>query len=70
MSKKENFGKRVFFMSLDNVKFRRPVVPGDQVIFEVVKIKLRSRTGMMHGAAFVNGLLAAEADLKFSMVDD
>ncbi|MEW5692061.1 MAG: bifunctional UDP-3-O-[3-hydroxymyristoyl] N-acetylglucosamine deacetylase/3-hydroxyacyl-ACP dehydratase [Candidatus Hydrogenedentota bacterium] len=70
LSKKENAGKIVFFMGLDNVKFRRPVVPGDQIIFEVVKIKLKAKTGVMHGSAYVNGQLAAEADLKYSIVDE
>jgi UDP-3-O-[3-hydroxymyristoyl] N-acetylglucosamine deacetylase / 3-hydroxyacyl-[acyl-carrier-protein] dehydratase len=63
-------GRLVFFMGLDNVKFRRPVVPGDQVIFEVEAVKIRSRTGMMRGQAFVEGHLVAEADLKFSIPEE
>jgi UDP-3-O-[3-hydroxymyristoyl] N-acetylglucosamine deacetylase/3-hydroxyacyl-[acyl-carrier-protein] dehydratase len=63
-------GRLVFFMGLDNVKFRKPVVPGDQVIFEVEAVKMRSRTGIMHGKAFVEGTLVAEADLKFSIPEE
>ena len=63
-------GRLVFFMGLDNVKFRKPVVPGDQVIFEVEAVKIRSRTGLMRGQAFVEGNLVAEADLKFSIPEE
>lgn len=60
-------GKLVFFMGIDDAKFRRPVVPGDQVVFEVEAVKVRSRTGVMAGKAFVEGHLVAEAVLKFSL---
>lgn len=63
-------GRLVFFMGLDNVKFRKPVVPGDQVIFEVEAVKIRSRTGLMRGEAYVEGTLVAEADLKFSIPEE
>lgn len=62
-------GSLVFFMGLDNVKFRKPVVPGDQIIFEVEAVKVRSRTGQMHGKAYVEGTLVAEAELKFAIPD-
>jgi 3-hydroxymyristoyl/3-hydroxydecanoyl-(acyl carrier protein) dehydratase len=40
------------------------------VIFEVEAVKMRSRTGIMHGKAFVEGTLVAEADLKFSIPEE
>lgn len=70
LSRKENLGKTAFFMGLDKVKFRRPVLPGDQLVFEVEKIKIRKHTGIMKGQAFANGRLAAEAELKFAIVDE
>jgi len=57
-------GQLVFFTGLENVKWRKQVVPGDQIIFEVETVKIRSRSAVMHGEAFVEGQLVAEADLK------
>jgi 3-hydroxyacyl-[acyl-carrier-protein] dehydratase len=55
---------------IDKAKFRRPVVPGDQLVMtmELVRIKHR-RFGWMRGRAEVDGQLAAEAELMFSIVD-
>src|SRR6266508_3906625 len=47
--------KVVYFMSLDNVKFRRPVVPGDQIRFELEMLQFRGKTCRMKGAGFVDG---------------
>jgi UDP-3-O-[3-hydroxymyristoyl] N-acetylglucosamine deacetylase/3-hydroxyacyl-[acyl-carrier-protein] dehydratase len=69
LSKPENAGKIAYFMSIDRVKFRKPVVPGDQLILDVEVLKLRSRTGQMRGRAFVDGKLVSEAELMFSLVD-
>ena len=59
---KEN-GDTVFFMSMDKVKFRKPVVPGDQIIFELRPLRTGSRVWKMAGKAFVNDELVAEAEL-------
>jgi beta-hydroxyacyl-ACP dehydratase FabZ len=59
---KEN-GDTVFFMSMDKVKFRKPVVPGDQIIFELTPLRTGSRVWKMAGKAFVNDELVAEAEL-------
>jgi beta-hydroxyacyl-ACP dehydratase FabZ len=57
-------GKRIiYFMSIDKVKFRKPVVPGDQLVFEVVPLRTGSRVWKMAGKAFVGGDLVAEAEL-------
>jgi 3-hydroxymyristoyl/3-hydroxydecanoyl-(acyl carrier protein) dehydratase len=56
-------------MSLDNVKFRRPVIPGDQLRFEVEMVQLRGRTCRMRGKAWVDGNLVAEAEMMARVVD-
>jgi len=55
--------KVVYFMSLDNVKWRRPVRPGDQLVFEIALVQLRRNICKMRGEGFVDGQLVAEADL-------
>jgi beta-hydroxyacyl-ACP dehydratase FabZ len=61
--------KLVYFAGIDSARFRRPVIPGDQVRFEVQVVKLRSRSARLRGEAFVDGVLVAEAELFSSMVD-
>ena len=59
----EENGDTVFFMSMDKVKFRKPVVPGDQITFELKPLRTGSRVWKMAGKAFVNDELVAEAEL-------
>ena len=61
--------KLVFFMSIDNVKFRKIVVPGDQIIMELTMLKARRNTFKMIGKAFVKGELACEAEMMAGVVD-
>ena len=61
--------KVVYFMSLDNVKFRRPVVPGDQLRCELELVQFRGRTCRMRGVAYVDGEVAAEADMMARVMD-
>ena len=61
--------KVVYFMSLDNVKFRRPVKPGDQLRFELEIQQIRGRICRMRGVAYVDGEVAAEAEMA-AMVRD
>jgi len=61
--------KVVYFMSLDNVKFRRPVLPGDQIRFELEMTQFRGRTCRMTGAAYVDGQVVAEAEMMAMVVD-
>jgi UDP-3-O-[3-hydroxymyristoyl] N-acetylglucosamine deacetylase/3-hydroxyacyl-[acyl-carrier-protein] dehydratase len=61
--------KVVYFMSLDNVKFRRPVVPGDQLRCELEMIQFRGRTCRMKGVAYVDGLVVCEAEMMARVVD-
>ncbi len=53
----------VLFMAIDKVKFRKPVVPGDQVIFELVPLRTGSRVWKMAGKALVKDDLVTEAEL-------
>lgn len=61
--------KVVYFMSLDGVKFRRPVLPGDQLRFEIEMIQFRGRTCRMRGEAFVDGQPVCEAEMMARVVD-
>jgi UDP-3-O-[3-hydroxymyristoyl] N-acetylglucosamine deacetylase/3-hydroxyacyl-[acyl-carrier-protein] dehydratase len=61
--------KVVYFMSLDNVKWRRPVKPGDQLRFELEVVQIRGRICRMKGVAKVDGELVAEAEMA-AMVRD
>ena len=65
----EHTGKVAVLLSLDRVKFRRPVVPGDQLIIEVRARRVKSRTGHVHGSVRVGDAHVAEADIKFMMLD-
>jgi UDP-3-O-[3-hydroxymyristoyl] N-acetylglucosamine deacetylase / 3-hydroxyacyl-[acyl-carrier-protein] dehydratase len=61
--------KIVYFMALDNVKWRRPVTPGDQIRFEVEVLQIRGRTAKMKGVGTVDGQIVAEADMMARIVD-
>lgn len=67
--KLEHTGKIAVLLSLDKVKFRRPVTPGDQVRIEAVSQRVRSRAGEVRCKATVAGEPAAEADIRFMLVD-
>ncbi|MBU1713572.1 MAG: 3-hydroxyacyl-ACP dehydratase FabZ [Proteobacteria bacterium] len=62
-NQEERPGELVYFMGMDKVKFRKPVIPGDQLIFEVKIINIRLKAVKMAGIATVDGILAAEAEL-------
>ena len=61
--------KVVYFMSLDNVKWRRPVTPGDQIRFEVEVLQIRGATCRMKGVGTVDGHVVAEAEMMARVVD-
>jgi UDP-3-O-[3-hydroxymyristoyl] N-acetylglucosamine deacetylase/3-hydroxyacyl-[acyl-carrier-protein] dehydratase len=56
-------------LSMDRVKLRRAVRPGDQLILEAEALHVRSRTGHCRCQALVGGDVAAEAEIKFMLVD-
>jgi UDP-3-O-[3-hydroxymyristoyl] N-acetylglucosamine deacetylase/3-hydroxyacyl-[acyl-carrier-protein] dehydratase len=61
--------KVVYFMSLDDVKFRQPVMPGDQLLFELRMLQLRGRTCRMRGVTRVDDEVVAEATMMARVVD-
>jgi 3-hydroxyacyl-[acyl-carrier-protein] dehydratase len=57
-------------MTIDNVKFRKPVVPGDQILLHATVTKrVRQNIVQLRGEASVDGKIVCEADLMFSIVD-
>ena len=65
----ENRGKLIYFMGFDKVRFRKPVVPGDQLILELEMLKFRSKVVKMAGVAKVDGKIVAEAQLMAAYGD-
>ena len=65
----ERHQKRFYFTAIERARFRRPVVPGDQVRYEVDVIRRRPTVGKLKARAMVGEALAAEATLSCSMVD-
>lgn len=61
--------KVIYFMTIDKVKFRKPVLPGDQVRFELEQIKSRSNIRGYKAQALVDGSIVAEAELMAMIVD-
>jgi beta-hydroxyacyl-ACP dehydratase FabZ len=61
--------KVIYFMSIEGVKFRKPVVPGDQLVMEVKVVSLKGRICKMRGEAFVAGQKVAEAEFMSMLMD-
>jgi len=61
--------KLIYFTGIENAKFRRPVIPGDQLRIEMELLSRRSNFGKMQGRATVDGKLAAEAIVLFAIAD-
>jgi beta-hydroxyacyl-ACP dehydratase FabZ len=66
---KENLGKLAFFMSIKEAKFRKPVVPGDQLVMEVDIVKQKMNILQARGVAKVNGEVVTEAEFMFAFVN-
>lgn len=66
----EHIGKLAVLLSMDNVKLRKAVVPGDQLILIAETVRLRRRTAHCKCYAMVDDVVAAEAEIKFMLVDD
>ena len=62
-------GKIVYFMSIDNAKFRKPVIPGDSLHIHVEKIQSRGKVWKFQGTATVNGKTCAEAVVTAMLTD-
>ena len=65
----ERTRKLIYFTGIENAKFRRPVVPGDQLRIEMELVNRRNTFGKMAGRALVDGKLAAEAVVMFAIAD-
>ena len=61
--------KLIYFTGIDNCRFRRPVVPGDQVIFHVEVVSTRRTFAKLHGRATVDGDVACEADMMSALME-
>ena len=62
----EQRNRLIYFMGMDKVRFRKPVVPGDQIILEAKILKFRSKAAKMSGIATVDNQMVAEAELMAS----
>ncbi|PKM93006.1 MAG: 3-hydroxyacyl-[acyl-carrier-protein] dehydratase FabZ [Elusimicrobia bacterium HGW-Elusimicrobia-4] len=70
LSKPELKSKKLaYFMSINNVKFRRPVFPGDTLYLDIEVLKAKQTTGIIRGCAFVDGKPTTEAEFTFVLVD-
>jgi len=65
----DRVNKVVYFMALDAVKFRKPVVPGDQLRMEVEMLQFRGKVARMKGTALVDGQVATEAEMMACVMD-
>ncbi len=61
--------KLVYFAAIDNAKFKKPVVPGDQLIFEVELVNFRRGICKLVGKSFVDGTLVSQADFTAAVID-
>jgi beta-hydroxyacyl-ACP dehydratase FabZ len=68
LSQPENEGKAPLIGSIDNVKFKRPVVPGDQLISSTELLWFRSNIGKMKASATVDGEVVATMELTFKVI--
>src|SRR5690606_7036690 len=66
----ESEGKLVCFMTVENARFRKPVVPGDQLHIHVEKLRSRASVWKFQGRAMVNGTLVAEAVYSAMILDN
>lgn len=69
LTNEEHHGKVAFFLAADKVKFRKVVVPGDQLVMETDVVRDRSKTAQIHAVAKVEGEIVAEADMIFSFTE-
>jgi len=69
INKAENLGKYTYFIAMNDVKFRKTVLPGDTLVLEADVDKLRSKTGRVRTRALVEGQVVAEATLMFAIAE-
>ena len=67
LSKPENRTRLVYFMGIDRVRYRRPVVAGDQMRLEAEVVRLRAQMGTLKGRALVDGKVGCEGQMTFAL---
>ena len=67
LSKPENRARLIYFMGIDRVRYRQPVIAGDQVILEATVLRLRSKMGSLRGTARVDGKVVCEGQMTFAL---
>ena len=66
----ENLGKIAYFMSAENVKWRKPVRPGDTLVIDVELTKVRGKIGKAKGTCLVEGEEVSEAEVVFVLMEE
>jgi len=69
LSKPENRSRLVYFMGIERVRYRRPVVAGDRLVLEGEVLRLRAKMGTLRGRALVDGKIACEGEMTFALAD-
>ncbi|MFP4176826.1 MAG: 3-hydroxyacyl-ACP dehydratase FabZ [Planctomycetota bacterium] len=69
LQKLEHTGKVAFMVSMEGVKLRKPVQPGDQLVLEAEAARVRSRSAQINARGLVRGEVACEAEMRFMLVD-
>jgi 3-hydroxyacyl-[acyl-carrier-protein] dehydratase len=67
LAKPENRARLIYFMGIDRVRYRRPVVAGDTVMLEAVVVRLRGKMGALRGSARVDGRVVCEGQMTFAL---
>jgi 3-hydroxyacyl-[acyl-carrier-protein] dehydratase len=67
LAKPENRARLIYFMGIERVRYRRPVVAGDVVMLEGIVMRLRSKMGTLRGIARVDGLVVCEGQMTFAL---
>jgi 3-hydroxyacyl-[acyl-carrier-protein] dehydratase len=69
LSKPENRSRLIYFMGIDRVRYRRPVVAGDSVMLEATVVRLRAKMGTLRGIARVEGRIVCEGQMTFALAE-
>lgn len=67
LKRAENVGQIAYFMAAENVKWRKPVVPGDVLVIEIEMTRIRGKLGKAKGVCKVRGETVSEADVTFML---
>ena len=69
LAKPENRSRLIYFMGIDRVRYRRPVVAGDTITLDCTVLRLRSKMGTLRGIARVDGKVVGEGVMTFALGD-